>query len=480
VTREEILSVYEQGPDAVVCLVEGLLAVIRDHEERLKCLEDQLSKDSRNSSKPPSTDAYSKPKPKSQRKSTGRKPGGQQGHQGHFLQPVAHPDHTVSHSVGECEECGRGLTRVKAEGQENRQVFDLPPMQLEVTQHQAEIKRCPCCGHLNRGTFPEEVTHPAQYGCGVRGFAVYLNQYQMIPYERVEECFKDLFGHELSQGSLVNINDQCYRRLELIETALKEQLVNSEVVHLDETGFRFSGKCHWLHVASTENLTYFFPHPKRGKKATEDINILPLFQGTAIHDNWSAYHYYECAHGLCNDHQVRELTFLHEEHGQEWALEMKNLLLDIYRAVQEAKKSRPKLTPKQIREFENQYEQFLQRGFDANPLPSDEGLPKKRGRKKKTKSQDLLERLKDHKQETLAFMYDFNIPFGNNLAERDIRMMEVKQKISGSFRSDRGARVFCRIRGYISTMKKQSINVMDAIRSVFIGKPIAPALGAPE
>lgn len=474
--REEILEVYERGPEAVVELVEGLLANLGSFEGHVKALEDQLSQNSRNSSRPPSSDGYAKPQPKSQRQSSGRKPGGQKGHPGHTLQKVEAPDHTVVHRAEQCEKCQQSLKGKKAVSHESRQVFDLPPMKLEVTEHQAEVKHCDC-GHFTTAPFPEGVTQPAQYGPGVKSLEVYLSQYQLLPYERIQELFADLFGHSPSQGTLVKINESCSDGLESVENSIKEALVNADRAHFDETGFRIEGKRQWLHVASTETLTRYEPHAKRGTKAMESMGILPRFQGRAIHDPWDSYfHYDHCDHALCNDHHLRELTFIHERFEQDWAQEMKDLLLGTKQLVENRKEIASSLPAKEIQQIEETYQSILQKGLEANPEIPRDLTTNKRGRKKKSKPQNLLARLSKRRDETLAFMYDFNIPFGNNQGERDIRMMKVKQKISGTFRSEKGAKVFCRIRGYLSTMKKQGENMLDAIKSVFVGNPMMPAL----
>jgi len=474
-TRQDILSVYEKGPDAAVGLVESLLATIGTLEERVKSLEDQLAQNSRNSSRPPSSDGYAKPEPKSLRKPSGRKPGGQKGHPGHRLEMAEKPDHTEVHEVKNCQACGKSLKGTEPTGYERRQVFDLPPLKIEVTEHRAEIKCCDC-GCENRGSFPEQVTQPTQYGPGIKSFEVYLSQYQLLPYERTQELFQDLFEHRLSQGSLVNTNNVCYTALEPVEKAIQEALVKSPQVHFDETGCRIEGKLHWLHVASTSMLTYYGPHAKRGSAAMDDMGILPRFEGTAIHDCLSSYFKYEqCSHSLCNVHHLRELAFVHERFGQGWAKQMADLLLETKELIDGRRPTAPNLTRKEIKKIEKDYKKIVQEGFAANPeLPRDEET-NKRGPKRKTKPQKLLHRLNTRRREALAFMYDFDVPFDNNQAERDVRMTKVKAKISGTFRSQQGAKAFCRVRGYISTMKKQSVNVLQALKSVFSGVPLIPA-----
>ena len=487
-TRQEAEAIYDAGKETVVHVllrmdarIHFLEQQVRDlttrldlSDKRIRHLEEQLAKNSRNSSKPPSTDGFKKPSPKSLRKKGQRKSGGQPGHTGHTLKRVENPDHTQVHQVDECEGCRRSLKDQKPEGVEKRQVHDLPPQQLIVTEHQAEIKRC-CCGHLNKAAFPEGVTAPVQYGSGVKAAAVYLKNYQFLPFERTCELLSDLFGCEISEGALATILTRCAESLEAPVLSIKEHMEQASVLHLDETGSRVLGKRWWLHVASTPLGTYYDIHHKRGCEAFEEIDILPDFTGRAVHDFWKPYFTYSCLHGLCNAHHLRELIFVHEQHQQDWADHMIDCLLDMKDAVDQAKQTRDDLERKQIMNFETRYQKILDEGYGQNPLPSwPPNAKKKRGPRKKSKPRNLLERLDKHRTEALAFMYDFNVPFDNNLAERDIRMMKVQQKISGTFRTEDGAKAFCRIRSYISTARKNAVGAMDALTRLFNGTPFVP------
>jgi transposase len=299
---------------------------------------------------------------------------------------------------------------------------------------------------------------------------VYLKNYQFLPYERTCELLADLFNCGISEGTLANIIGECHERLEQPVQQIKERITQARVAHFDESGSRVEGKLWWLHAASTPNATYYEIHPKRGSEALDAIGILPDFLGRAIHDFWHPYFGYGCAHGLCNAHHLRELIFVHEQHHQDWATAMIDCLLDIKEAVSQARPIANHLTEDQLHVFEARYQGILDQGYAQNPLsPAHAG--KKRGRRKKTKPRNLIERLDRHRQEALAFMYNFNVPFDNNLAERDIRMMKVQQKISGLFRSEEGAKAFCRIRSYISTARKNAMGALDAIARVFTGDP---------
>ena len=489
-TRQQAEAIYDAGKETVVGVLLTMDARIHSLEQqlhdlttaldfsdkRLRHLEEQLAKNSRNSSKPPSSDGFKKPSPKSLRKKGQRKSGGQLGHTGHTLKMAEKPDHTEVHHVDMCERCRRSLADQAPEGVEKRQVHDLPPRQLIVTEHQAEIKKC-SCGHLNKAAFPEGVNAPVQYGEGVKAAAVYVKNYQYLPYERACELLADLLGCPLSEGTLANIISQCDDLTETPIAQIKEMIEQASVAHFDETGSRVEAKLWWLHSASTENATYYGIHRKRGSEAIDDIGILPDFTGRAIHDFWKPYFGYSCLHGLCNAHHLRELIFVHEQHQQDWADHMIDCLLDIKDAVGQAKQTRDHLPEKQIHAFETRYQQILDEGYAQNPLPP---LPpnakKKRGRRKKSKPRNLLERLDEHRKEALAFMYDFAVPFDNNQAERDIRMMKVQQKISGMFRTEEGAKAFCRIRSYISTARKNAVGAMDALTRLFNGNPFVPAL----
>lgn len=487
-TRHEALAIYHAGPQTVVRVLLAMDARIHAleqqvleltvrldaSEQRVRLLEDQLAKNSRNSSKPPSTDGFQKPAPKSLRKKSARPSGGQPGHTGQTLARVEPPDRIEPHRVERCAWCDRSLAHRPPEGIETRQVHDLLPMRLLVTEHQAEMTRC-ACGHLNKAAFPEGVTASVQYGPGVKAAAVYLKHYQFLPYARTCELLGDFFGCPMSEGTLANLLDDCHARLEQPVQQIKARIAHAPVAQFDERGARVEKNLWWLHTASTAHATYYGIHPKRGIEALEAIGILPDFRGRAIHDFWRPYFKYGCAHGLCNAHHLRELIFVHEQHQQAWADAMIDCLLDIKKAVALAKPTTDHLTNARIRNFEARYQRILDDGYAANPVsasPAPAGTT--RGRRKKTKPRNLLERLDVHRQEALAFMYDFRVPFDNNLAERDIRMMKVQQKISGLFRSEDGAHAFCRIRSYLSTARKNALGALEAIARVFTGNPFVP------
>jgi transposase len=476
-SREELIDLLTNSNgllDAALTTIEAQQAQIVALTERIKELENRLKKDSHNSNLPPSSDGLAKkPKPKSERGSSGRNSGGQKGHRGRTLEFVDQPNEVIIHTPDCCGKCGASLADEPTVLGERRQIFDLPPMSVVVTEHQVHSRCCPGCGCENRATFPENVDHPIEYGPRVKALATYLMTYQLLPMERTAKLFSELFGIHLSEGTLANAMQQASCNLADTEAAVREALANADVLHVDETGVRIEGKLNWLHVASTPKLTFYASHPKRGAVALNAINILPGFDGRAIHDGWSPYQKYGCRHGLCNAHHLRELTAIEEQFHQPWAKDMKELLLDIKQAVDlEKDRNMHRLHPLKECEFEARYRAVLKAGHAANPPPAPTG---KRGRTKNGPARSLLLRLDERQSEVLAFMYDFTVPFDNNLAERDLRMMKVKQKVSGCFRSEEGAKAFCRIRGYASTMLKQGQNILSALQSVFAGRPIMPA-----
>jgi transposase len=476
--EEEIRAAYRQGEEAVVGLFMQTVAIIEVLAAKIKVLEDRLAMNSGNSSKPPSSDGYNKPAPKSLRKRHGKKSGGQLGHTGHTLKTVEHPDREEVHRVSRCHHCHRSLEEVEASGIEKRQVFDVPRVLLEVTEHTAEIKRCPHCGEISKADFPEGVTQAVQYGPEIKAQAVYFNQYQLLPLERTGEVFETLYGQSLSEGTILEACQEVAEQAEPGNAAIKKHLTEKEAtVHFDETGARVEGKLKWLHSASTALLTYYAMHARRGKPAMDAIRILPDLKGRAIHDGWKSYFKYSILHGLCNAHHLRRLKFLEERYPQAWVTKLADLLVEMKEVVDTARQaSLTCLTSAQLIAFDKRYDRLVQQGLRANaPAERLADQPKKRGRIKQSPARNLLDEFQDHKESVLAFMYDFKVPFDNNQAERDIRMMKVKQKISGCFRSKEGADLFCQIRGYISTARKNGQPVLDVLRLALAGTPYLPS-----
>ncbi len=447
--------------------------VLRDEVQSLK---EQVVKDSHNSSKPPSSDGLAKPKPKSLRPKSERPTGGQPGHPGHTLHMAEKPDRIVPHRVERCSGCGRSLAGREPDRVERRQIHDLPEPKLEITEHQAEVKTCPC-GCVNRAAFPPEAAAPVQYGPRVKSVGVYLGEYQLLPFDRLAEIMRDLFACErFSEGTLANFKADCSRRLEPVEAAIRNLATAAPVAGFDETGVRATGSLHWLHTVSTRLLTWYYAHKRRGCEAMDAAGILSEYRGCAVHDFWKSYFDYDCDHALCNSHLLRELTFLWEEQKQKWAKEMIDQLLAIKEEVATAGKAGlTALPPSDQDRFLKGYERIVQAGYAQNPAAPVHGT-KRRGRRKQSKARNLLDRFRDYPNEILAFMRDFAVPFDNNQSERDLRMMKLRQKISGTFRSFEALVNFCRIRGYVSTARKNGLNALEAIQRVFLGNPFVPAV----
>ncbi|MGQ0603248.1 MAG: IS66 family transposase [Anaerolineales bacterium] len=483
-SREEILAIYQAGPDAMVALVEQLLvhqAMLEQHVTgltmRVTELEARLNKDSHNSHKPPSRDGPAKrPRPRSLRKRSGKQSGGQTGHPGVTRALVDDPDVVVRHPPSACAGCGVSLTIAPEVQRERRQVIELPKPRPEVTEHQTLQKTCPVCQTVTVGEFPPDVTQPIQYGPRTKAVAVYLQTYQLLSYERTVEALRDLFGVAPSEGTLATAQQTAAIHLAPVEQAIQNALRQAEVAHVDETGVRVANHTEWVHVMSTTALTVYAHHAKRGRQAFEAIGLLIGFRGRRMHDAWAPYLNLAGLYALCNAHLLRELIGLHEETGQAWMQKLIILLLRMKAAVADARAAgQITLSPHQCAGYEAAYTRYLNEAGRANPPPKPTG---QRGRPKQTPARNLLDRLETHRAAILTFVHDFRVPFDNNQAERDLRMLKVKHKVSGCFRSPDGADAFCRIRGYISTLRKQGYSVLDGLTSVFAGQPYMPRLAA--
>lgn len=472
--KDELIKLLWEQNQLLRAQNETLQIRVAELELKVKVLEDKLNKNSSNSSKPPSSDGFSKPAPKSRRHKSKKKSGGQKGHQGVTLQRKEMPDKIVVLAVNACEKCNSGKLS-KAKIKSSRQVFDIPPLKLEVTEYQIEEKQCQCCGHRTRAQYPEFAMQAVQYGPEIRSVMVYFHQYQLLPYERLAECFYDLFQQRLSQGTLYNTNVMAYEALTEVEEQIKEAIIKSKVVHADETNLRYKKAVLWLHVACNRYYTHYNIHEKRGKEGIDAAGILDKIKGTLVHDHFRAYFHYGEEHSLCNAHILRELTFLNEQHNCQWARVMERKLLKIKQWVEEHyEKFGTALDKKKLESIRRRYMNIIVSGRKETPKRT--SLAGVKGRIAQTPAWCLLERLRKHGEDVLRFMYDPTVPFDNNQAERDIRMAKVKQKISGCYRSEKGARIFCRIRSYISTMSKNELSIIDGLRDIFYSRPKLTAL----
>jgi transposase len=458
--------------------IKTLEGLITSQQERIKTLEGQLAKDSHNSSLPPSSDRFVRA-PKSLRKKSGKKPGGQTGHRGHHLRQVQTPDEVLIHPVIECSHCQHDLRAQPAAIPERRQVIDLPAKRLWVTEHRVEEKQCPVCSHLTRAPFPVGGSAPAQYGTSIQTLATYLVEGQVVPYARASQLLQEFLGVQLSAGSIATFVKTCHRQLAEVEICLKAALVKTNVIHQDETGLRVGTTGWWVHVCSTDRLTHYAAHQSRGRKALDAIGIAPVFRGTSVHDGLKSYQGYSFTQAWCNVHHLRELTFVEEELKQPWARQMKDLLLDMKAEVERAKAlGLHELDILVLAGFLRRYDELLTQGYLANPPPappkkSEQGK-RKPGRVKQSPARNLLDRLSGGKWAVLRFLHDFAVPFDNNQAERDLRMIKVQQKVSGCFRTEEGVAIFCRIRSYLSTLRKQGIELLAALHQALAGHPVFP------
>lgn len=423
-------------------------------------LANRLGLNSRNSSTPPSADPNREKKP---RRRSNKKPGGQPGHTGKSLQPSDDPDEVEILAIDR-----RTLPKgdYREEGYEVRQVVDIDISRI-ITEYRAQVLVNEQ-GQRFVAEFPENVTRPIQYGAGIKVHAVYLSQYQLLPYQRIAEYFSDQLDIPLSAGSIVNFNLEAAARVNDTGAAaiIQQQLQHSDVLHADETGINIDGNRHWLHGASTPLWTQYSVHRKRGTEAMEDAGVIPEFHGILCHDHWKPYYTYtQCTHALCNAHHLRELERAWEQDGQQWAKAMQELLMTIHQATKQAGGA---LSIPQAGYYRGQYRKILDEGEVESPPPDEQQRkPGQRGRIKRSKSRCLLERLRDYEADVLRFMSHASVPFTNNQGENDIRMTKVQQKISGCFRSMEGAETFCLIRGYLSTCRKHQCCASEALSALF-------------
>lgn len=445
--------------DFEILTKENLKLQLRIAELESKLSKYENPKNSVNSSIAPSQDPFRKTK--SLRKPSKKSQGGQKGHKGSKLKMIETPDAIVVHDVSQCVCCGNGLEN-GFERYDSRQVFDIPPIDIEVTEHRRIHKTCGVCGKHNRGEFPNELKQEAQYGDRLKSLCVYLQNYQMLPFARCSEFIADLTGHYISTGSLSNFQKQCFNNLHDYEIDIKQQLLQSTVLHADETGVRLKGKNSWMHVISTKTISFFAHHLNRGKQAMNDIGLLEHYKGTLIHDRFSSYFSYQCDHSLCNAHILRDLVYVEEAFEAPWAKQVRTLLIK----AKNDKQKIPNLKDSYYSKIFNQYVDLIK--------PVIKNYDKKF---KKTDEQRLAFSLEKNKDLFLKFIKQPDIPFDNNQAERDLRMIKVKQKVSGCFRSTKHAQYFARIRGYISTIKKNKKNVLENIQKAFEKNPFSPVMG---
>lgn len=463
-SREELWQWHQTDP-------RGLVDYTFELQGEVRRLRDRAAQNSHNSSRPPSSDRPEQPKPKSLRKKSGRKPGAQPGHPGRTLAFSDQPQHTKVHPLLECH-CGEDLSKEPAIDFEARQVFDLPALGLECTEHRAEIKECPCCHQRVTAPFPEQVKAPLQYGRYFRALLAYFYDAQLGASLRIRQLCEELFGYAVSEGTLQSARQEQYQALEPFEERLQEVLPQQSVLHVDETSLPINQAKYWLHVICTPLLTFFSVQLLRGKEAIKAIGIIPQFTGWLMHDFLSSYLSFEnCLHTFCKSHLMRELVFLFEQHRQSWAQDLYELFLEMLRYVQKQKARDAPVRQADYKSWQRRYRRLLRAGRQANPLSPEQKTGQHR---KQSKEQNLLDRLEAYDDFILAFLWAWELPFTNNEAERDFRFMKTRIKISGCFRTLEGAQRHVRIRSYICTLRKQGLPVLEYLRRALEGHPFLP------
>lgn len=450
---EELLEKEKGISASLKAAIKVILVVVKLLSERFKL-------NSSNSSLPPALDPNRKKQAKNNE--NGKKPGGQPGHVGTRLKKVKNPDEVKVISV---DRKTLPPGKYKESGYESRQVIELK-ISRHVIEYRAEIL-IDKAGKRFVAPFPKEVGSDVSYGKSVKAYSVNLSQYQLLPYARIEDHFRNQMKIPLSAGTICNFNREAYKKLKELkfDEIAKANLIASSVLHADETGMEENGKRTWIHTASTSKWSYLAPHDKRGGEAMKEINILPQFKGTLSHDHWKPYYIFDCLHSLCNAHHCRELKWAFEEDNQQWAGELRELLLEMNQATEENGGA----VSKEIADlYRKKYREILSRGDTQCPrfIP----VHKKRGKAKQSKSRNLLERLRDFEDDTLRFLEDPKVPFTNNQSENDLRMTKVQQKISGCFRSREGAETFCLVRSYLITSRKHAMGASEALTILFEGK----------
>jgi transposase len=468
----DLSSLSHEEKDSLIRMLFPLIEKVRQLTVRVEELEARLSKDSHNSSKPPSSDGLSK-KTRSLRVASGKKPGGQAGRTGKTLERAQHVDVVIDHALPEhCQECGASLVGADAQLDERRQVFDIPVARYQVLEHRTWQLRC-ACGQLHQSQFPEDVTELVQYGPNVRALAVHLSAGQMLPLGRSAQLIAQLFGLTVSPATVLAWIDQASGLLHPEVARIAQALIDAPVAHADESGLRVASRLHWLHTVASDTHTWYGVHAKRGMLAIAAHGILPKRMATLVHDCWKPYWQLDCEHALCNAHLLRELTFLHETTCQRWPKRMIGLLLAARDRCEAARADeRTALSARQIQRIFTHYDAILVKAQASHPQAVRHR--KRRGRVKQTPAFNLIRRMREHATEVLRFVTDLQVPFTNNLGERAIRMPKVKQKVSGCFRTLKGAQNFCTIRSYLDTMHKQGYNLFEVLRHTFIGCPPSP------
>jgi transposase len=454
--REDALAAENAALKVENAALRELLARL---QTQVAELERRLGLNSSNSGKPPSSDGLKKPsRVRSLREPSGKTTGGQKGHPGKTLLQVETPDLVVDHYPEACARCGSALTAAMATSHGARQVFDLPaPQPLIVTEHRAHVCSCARCGAPTQAAFPEGVAAPVQYGNRIGAFVVYLLHGHFLPEDRLAEVMRDLFGVSLVPATIARMSRSCADRLHSFAQAVRERVNGAKVKHLDETGFRLGGKTQWLHIASSALLTCYRVCASRGSLWADVV-------GTVVHDHWKPYYTMKgVLHALCNAHHLRELKALIDIDHEDWARKMQILLRRACHATNLARRRRVMLKPRLIARIERRYDAIVAEGLVFHLAKPELRRVQRRSGKPRRIGHNLLLRLQLRRNDVLRFLNDPDVPFTNNQAEGDARMMKLRQKISGGYRSQDSAEDFAIVRSVLSTAKKQGWNIVHTL-----------------
>ena len=463
--KEELMKLEKEE------IISVLFAIIQQQAKKIAELEARLNQNSKNSSKPPSSDGLNKPK--SLRKASGKKAGGQEGHEGSGLKLMNKPDSYVLHEPENCVHCPKATEcHVNRVVRETRHVIDIS-INTTTTAHQIMQVECPHSKETLTGHFPEGINSRMQYGVNLEALVIALNTVGMVSVNRTHEILSGVFGVPISTGTIFSMVSGCAEKLAGAVEEIKEAIIEAPLIHVDETGTRVDGQTIWAHTVSTDSLTYIEVQQKRGKIGMDAIGILLVYLGTVIHDCWAPYFRFTAVrHGLCNAHLLRELTAVVENTKQTWAQALMDLLLLMKETKEKLRlKDIKEASPYYLKKFSLAYDKILTEALEQNPIPIRKGF--KRGRTKRGKTGALIDRLLLHKDKYLLFFTDFSVPFDNNQAERDIRMFKVKQKVAGCFRTMEGAQDFAAIMSYIGTARKRGIFAFQAIKDALLNNPFS-------
>ena len=471
ITMEFVQQLMNQNTELINTVAE-LNQTIDELNQTIKELKEQLNKNSKNSSKPPSSDGLKKPnKDRSLRQKSGKKQGAQDGHDGVYLSVISNPDFIEKHMHSDCDGCPyRDSCLDKACVKESRHEIDAEVV-VNVTEYQLIVVHdCPLQHCEKAGAFPTDIKATVQYGKNLQAMVVAFNTVGAVSINRTHEILSSVFNIPLSTGTIKNMVTRCAEVLKPTYDKIFHTMVNLGLIHCDETGTRVDGKTWWVHNVSDMDFTYLGIHKKRGHLGMDDLGILPLFKGIVVHDCWTSYWKYpDITHAVCCAHLLRELNGVIENHPEQtWAPEFRDLLLAMKKVRDKAlTKGKDEISYYHLHKFDKKYDEIIKIALAENPLP--EETTKKRGRKKKSKVLNLISRLESYKASVCLFINNLCVPFDNNQAERDLRMIKVKTKVSGCFRSEEGAQEYLTIMSYIGTAHKHGINAFTAIREALNG-----------